>query len=268
MSKIKAVTFLLLILSFNANRAVAGCDPKEDPCAPKKVKNEWVSSLAVGLGGTNGNSKTGALTTLADFTKETDEDIITLNVVQGYAEDRNGLVEDSTSTTGFKREKIKTRNDITGQAGYKLLLDELNFINFGTRAVHDELADIDYRVNLYPTFGHFFIKNDDYKLSFDVGPGYTFERVGSLDNNYFSPRLGEEFGWIISCNSKITQNAEVFFNTDDTEDYQINTNLNLETVVSSLLSVVVGIRDTYDNLPAANRQKNDLSLISALKFTF
>jgi hypothetical protein len=136
---------------------------------------------------------------------------------------------------------------------------------FDTLFVNDEIADIDYRVNLTPLVGYYIVKNPDVTLGVDVGPGYLFEKVGGVEDDYFAPRIGDSFSWTISCTSKIYQKANITFDANDADNYLVSGEVGVESALNSLLSLTLLLRNTYDNVPALDRDKNDLALISGIK---
>lgn len=241
-----------LILPF---RVWAECST-QDPCVPKKDKDAWYNSLALGFNLTSGNSDTTLLTILENTTRETDSDLIDLGVNYNFGEDDKAKDENGDKTT---------RNDFRAQAGYNYKLSERWFTGFGTKFLNDEIAEVDYRVNLNPTVGYFLVKDADISFSLETGPGYTFEKVDDVKDEYFSPRIADTFNWVISCTSKLFQKAEVLFDVNDSDNYIFNGELGIEAAISSSLSLVVSLRETYDNQPAVDREKDDLALISALK---
>lgn len=248
---------MLLVVGLCSSRSAhAACNPAEDPCAPKKELDAWVKSLALGFNYTSGNSDTTNLSVLGGASRETADDIIDIAAAYGYGEDRarDGEGEDS-----------KNKDDFRANADYKYLLSDRIFVGVGANFLYDDISDVDYRVSLVPTVGYFLLKDEDFKLSVDAGPGYTFERVADIEDDYFSPKVGERFDWTISCTSKIYQKAEIFFDTNDSDNYLVNAELGLESALSSSLSLVFLVRDTLDNQPAADREKNDLAMITALK---
>lgn len=245
-----------LLLFVCARQATAACDAAADPCGPKKVLDSWEKSLAAGLNLTRGNSDTLLLTLLAQARRETDQDIIRFDASYGYGEDSTNTADGEDSTT---------RNDARVTAGYNYLLSERTFVGGIVDFRYDEIADIDYRFTLSPTVGYYFLKDADFKFSGDIGPSYVFEKVGGEENDYFAPRIGERFEWVISCTSKLYQSAEILYDVEDSDNYMMNAEAGVEAAIATNLALVVLLRDNYDNLPAADREKNDLTLITALK---
>lgn len=254
---IKSIAFVAATLAgaFLNSSAFAACE-KDDPCAPKKELNAWDKSLAVGFNLTKGNSDTTLLTILGNANRETTEDLIDFGLAYNFGDDKNAEDESGDSTT---------RNDVRANASYDYKYTERAYVGAGTKFLYDEIALVDYRVNLNPNLGYFLVKDPTFSFALEGGPGYTFEKVDGVDDNYLSPRIADRFEWIISCTSKLFQSAEVLLDVNDSENYIVNAELGVEAALNSRLSLVVALRNTYDNLPAVGVDKNDLTVISALK---
>jgi putative salt-induced outer membrane protein YdiY len=251
-----SAAFTLFLILIPATQAFSQCDPKEDSCAPKKEPGAWDKSLAFGLNVTSGNSETTVANIASKFAKDFEGEIWDFGLAYNYGEDkaREDSGEDKTN-----------RNDLRGNASYNHMLNDNVFVGFGTKFLYDEIADVDYRVGLDPTAGYYFIKDNTYKFRLEAGPSYIFEKVGSVSDDYLAPRIADRFDWAISCTSKIYQTAEVLFDINDSDNYLVNAEIGVEAALNSTLSLVFTVRETFDNQPAPDREKDDLAIITALK---
>jgi putative salt-induced outer membrane protein YdiY len=252
---------ILLALSIlvSAPQAHAECVPgAADPCAPKKKIGDWDTSVALGFNMTSGNSDTSLFTFIGSANYEKDSDIFTSQMMYNFGTDKNANSEENDDTV---------RNDFRAMAQYDYLLTERTYIGFGSKFFYDEIAEIDYRIFADPTAGYYLLKDNSFKFALEGGPSYVFERVGGLNDNYLAPRIGDRFEWMITCTSKIFQQAEILLDVNDSSNYIVNAQLGAEAALSTTMSLVFLIRETYDNQPAAGLDKRDLALISALKFS-
>lgn len=236
---------------------VAECVPSTDPCAPKKVVGEWEKSGLVGFNLTSGNSDTTLLTTGLKAALDKDGNLWNFGLEYGFGED-NDRNDPETGDT--------SRNDLRFNGRYDHLLSERLYAGFGTKFLYDEIADVDYRVNLDPNLGYFILRDNSFKFSLEGGPAYIFERVGGIEDDYLAARFGDRFEWAISCTSKLYQAAEVVMDVSDTDNYIVNAELGVEAALNASMALVLTIRESYDNVPAEGREKDDLAVISALKF--
>lgn len=257
MKKTLKVVFLsLLTVLISTSIAFSQCDPKEDACAPKKEPGAWDKSLAFGLNVTSGNSETTLANIASKIARDYEGEIWDFGLTYNYGEDkdRESAGEDKVN-----------KNEFRGNASYNHMLNDTSFVGFGTKVLYDEIADIDYRVGLDPTYGYYFIKDNTYKFRLEAGPSYIFEKVGGLSDDYLAPRVADRFDWAISCTSKIYQTAEVLMDINDSDNYIVNAEIGIEAALNATLSLVFLVRETFDNQPAADREKDDLAVITALK---
>lgn len=244
----------LSLLFFASNFALAECIPGADPCAPKKKMDEWDKAMLFGFNLSRGNSETVLLNIAANAKKETAQDLWDFGASYNYGEDKQK-----------PEEQQKTRNDVRANGSYNYLFTDRMFGGLGAKFLYDEIADVDYRVNADPTIGYYLLKDNTFKFRLEGGPSYTFEKVGGVSDDFFSPRVADRFDWAISCTSKVYQQAEIYFDISDSDNYIVNAEAGVEAALSTNLALVVAVRDSYDNLPAADKDKNDLAVISSIK---
>ncbi len=260
MTKIKLLAVVLLIFSSTAVAEEAlQCPPCPDcpECPADEVKKDgWDLSAALGFNLTRGNSDTLLLTGGVTGTKEQGDNIYLLKADGALGEDKDRDDPETGSTT---------QKEAKGVAEYKHLLGERWYIGGVLNAVFDDIADIDYRYIVGVPVGYFLIKEDDMKLNLEAGPSYVFEKVGGKTNEYFSPRIADRFDWDISDTSKFFQSTEVLLSVEDGDDTLVNSEVGIEAAINSKLSLVLTVKHEFDNLPAEGRDRNDLSVISALK---
>ncbi len=245
--------FLLPLISVSA---LAECIPKDEACAPKKKIGEWDNSLAFGYNMTSGNSDTQLVTILGKSYYEKDKNIVDSTFMYNFGSDSNAKDETGDDTT---------RNDFRLLSAYNRLLDDRMYLGMGGKFFYDEIAQIDYRVFIDPSMGYYLLKDNTFKFRVEAGPSYIFEEVDSVKDDYLAPRLGDKFEYYLSCTSKLYQSAEILFDVNNSENYLVNAEVGIEAALSTELSLVFLVRETFDNEPAEGREKDDLAMISALK---
>lgn len=241
---------------FCFGNAQAECADSNDPCAPKKVIGSWDTSGSFGFNLTRGNSDTKLINLGLKAHKESDKNIYDFMSAYNFGDDENATTEELGSTT---------RNDFRANGRYDRLLTDRWFTGVGSFFLYDEVADLDYRVTVDPGAGYYFVKNPDVNFRLEAGPSYVFEQQGGIENNYLAPRIGDRLEWILSCTSKLYQSASVLLDVNDSENYLILAELGVEAALSTNLALVFTVRETYDNVPAEDREKGDLQVITALK---
>lgn len=255
MAKIRIIFGGLVLFSFFF---VPASKADEPVCPAQAVKDpsRWDKSVAAGFNLTDGNSDTVLGTLGAKLSRDFEKNIWRFEASGNYGESDAG-----TSDGG----KEKTKQDLKLEAEYKRLLSDRVFVGFGNTYLYDDIADIDYRLTLSPLAGYFLVHEDNLKLSVEAGPSYIFERVGGMDDDYLAPRIAERVEWKFSETGKFFHSAEAIFDVNDSENTLVNGEVGLEAALDSSLSLVLKITDKYDNVPAANLERNDLGIISALQ---
>lgn len=228
-----------------------------DDCAPKKKKDPsvWDKALSFGFAFSDGNSNTTVLRARGDISRDYNKNLWDFYVDYGFEE----------ADDGGQGEVETTRNQVLAGSDYKREFSDIWFTGFGTSFRYDEIADIDYRVILNPTIGAHIVKTDDLKFALETGPSYIFEKVGNVSDDYFSPRIANNFEWVISETAKIYQSAEYLFDVSDTDNYIVNAEAGIQTSITELFGLAVLVRTAYDNQPAEDRERNDVAVITSLR---
>lgn len=253
-----AFTFITMALH---SRVFAQTPDPNDPlalgkktcdCPDPRDKTVWNSSIALGFSLTDGNSETSLLHISARTEKEKDSNIWSFNVQEKYGETENDTTVDMTS----------------GKAGYKRLLTERFYLGAATDYLRDEIADIKYRVVPEITAGYFLLKDEDLEFNLEAGPAYVFEEVGGVSNDYLAAKIGNGFKYQISPTSRIFQTSSVLLDTSDSDNYIIDASAGLEVAINASLSLILAVRDLYDNVPAEGKKRNDVAFVTSIGLNF
>jgi putative salt-induced outer membrane protein YdiY len=232
---------------------VAACSAlgqAQDPALQKQP--EWEKSAALGLTLTRGNSKTLLFTGNIQATKKLPQHEFNFGADATYGEDEDG----------------KNAENIRGYGQYNRLFTEHFFGYLRLEALHDDIADIYYRITLGPGAGYYFIKEKNMSLRAELGPAYIHENVGGEVSDYLTLRIAERFDWKINERAKLWQSVEVLPQVDDWDNFIVNAEIGLETSVTTQVNLRTYLQDTYDHEPAPGRQKNDLKFVTAIAYKF
>ena len=220
--------------------------------------NKWESSAAAGLSLTRGNSETLLMTLDLKSTRKTATDEILLGATATYGENTDQDT-DKTETTA---------QSLAAFAQYNHSLNERWYVGARADFLHDELADLKYRVTVGPHVGYYAIKQPETTLKFEAGPSGVFERQGDEDNQYAALRLSERFEHKFSPRAKMWQGVDFIPQIDLWHNYLIIAEIGAEASLTERLSLRGVIQDYYDNDPAEGKKNNDLKLITSLVYKF
>ena len=216
-------------------------------------KYPWESSLGFGFTLTRGNSDTVLATGNIQTHRKGLENEIGLGADGAYGE--NNSIQNVNSVHGF------------GQ--YNHLFSERFFGYLRADTLHDEIADLQYRITLSPGVGYYFLKETNTTLAGEIGPAMVFERRGGSDENYVTLRLAERFEHKFpSQNARVWQSAEFLPQVDDVNNYIANAEVGIEAAIYKKISLQAILQDSFVNQPAPGRDQNDLKIISGLKYKF
>ena len=106
-------------------------------------------------------------------------------------------------------------------------------------------------------------------LRAEIGPGYIYEKDGDgTSRSYMTLRLAERFEHKLNDHAKIWEMVEYLPQVDRFGNYIVNAEIGVETTMTKKLNLVAYVQDTYHSEPADGRLKNDVKLVSAIKYKF
>lgn len=240
----------LALTSVNLMAQAPASAAAPDPAAAPT--DEWVAALRFGFNYNSGNTDTSLLDFGATANREVGDDIYTFTAAHRIGE--------ADSVTNVDASEAK--------ADYKHLFTERLYAGLGLGWMRDEIADVQYRVTIEPKIGYFIFKDPTgFSLNLETGPGYIFEEVGDISDDYLAPFIGERLDYVISDTAKIFQHARITFSADSSDNYLVKAGAGIETTVTESLSLITGVELDYDNEPALGRKKDDVRVVTSLNVT-
>lgn len=224
--------------------------PADAPAAA--ISMGWTSSAALGISLAEGNSDNLSMQASFDTAYREKKQEFFFNGNYTYAENSG----------------VKSSNIFELMTQYNRLLNNRWYIGFGTGFLSNDLADVDYRITPAVTLGYYLIKSDSMTLSFEAGPGYTFEEVGGVSDHFFSIAGAEKFVWELNDSMSLNQSVISQFNPSDSDDYNLIAAVSLDTDITKNLAWRISASWIYDNTPAANRGKDDTTLTTGIAVKF
>ena len=232
--------------------APTGKIPAPSDSGPKAIQNGWTNTAALTLSMADGNSDNLNITASYDATLRRDLGEFFFTTTYSYAEADNTASADT----------------LNARTQFNKLLSEKTYLGTGLGYLRDDIANIDYRITPAVTLGHYFIKENHLTLSFEVGPGYTFEKVDGITDDYFSIVAGEKLIWEINKRLSLKQSLIGHINPSETEDYNLIADLSLDTDLTKHLAWRIAASWSFDNTPASDSDKDDITLSSGITVKF
>ncbi|HKI69719.1 MAG TPA: DUF481 domain-containing protein [Verrucomicrobiae bacterium] len=222
-----------------AGAGAAFCAAAQSAAPAVEPPPAWEKSAAIGLTLTRGNSDTL---------------LFTGNVRAGYKGKENEISTGADATYGENND-VKNAESLHGFGQYNRLFPDRFYGYARPDALHDAIADLDYRLTLSPGAGYYFVKRPNTRLSGEAGPGFIYEKQGNNTKSYMILRLAEQFEHKFNDRVRVWQSLEFLPQVDDFNNYILNAELGLESALSEKLSLRTYLQDTYDNVPAPGRKK-------------
>ena len=256
--KVVTVTNVVTVLVTNVvtvTNLVAAAPAPASSAAPvpaPPAKYPWLSSVSAGLTLTRGNSSSTLFN--ADFVtkKKTPYNEYALGADTAYG----------------KQNSKETINNYRAFAQWNHLFSERFFGYLHTDGLHDSIADLDYRFNLGPGAGYYFLKGKQTSLSAEAGAGYQAQRLGGKDVSFATLRLAEHFEHKFNNRARLWEKVELLPQVDKFDNYLVNFEIGIETSITKSFSLKTYLVDTYANRPALSHKKNDAKIVAAVAYKF
>ncbi|MFN0066953.1 MAG: YdiY family protein [Limisphaerales bacterium] len=218
------------------------------PAAPRR----WETTAAAGATVTAGNSDTVLFTADVNTLRNWENDKLTAGLSGGYGEDNSEVNNEFLRAFAQYNRALTDRWYAYGR---------LDFL-------YDGIADIDYRFSLSPGIGYHLIKNDRTTLSAEAGPGYVWEKVGGIEDDYPTIRFGERFTFKINDRARLWQSFEFVPQIEDFGNYFLSGELGIEADITKRMSLRVVASNQYRSEPADGRDENDFRLVAGVGYKF
>jgi putative salt-induced outer membrane protein len=211
----------------------------------------WENTAELGFVTTTGNTQTENLTLKNTFKYSWEKTSLKLeasmlNAQQTTRDARNeggSLVVDETTekTAESYRLSGKVRRD----------LRERLFTYGAASWERDVFAGIDSRYVIGAGLGYKALTLPKHELSLEAGADYTDEQaVGDADSEtYAGARAAGDYLWKFSDTAKLSQELELLYNLEESDDYRINSVTSVTAALTSKLALKTSYTLKYDNQP-------------------
>jgi len=213
---------------------------------------EWNTTAALGLSISSGNTENTLLNAVLLTSRKWEKNEVDLGLDASYGESDG--VRNTANAHAF--------------AQYNRLFTEKFYGLLRVDGTHDDISDVQYRFTVSPGVGYYVFKSTNSFLRFETGPGFVWERVAGVDDNYVTLRVAERYETQINDRVKLWQYIEWLPNVEDFMDGVINAELGVDSSLTKKLSLRAYVQDTYDSTPAPGLKHNDVKFIMALAYKF
>jgi hypothetical protein len=250
-----ALSVAASLLSASAGLAADAAAPAEPP------KQIWESTASLDLALTRGNSDSFLATATINAHRKWENDELLLGAAAGYG---NNTTTDSTG----QKVTSETVNYARAFGQFNYLFTERFYVGLRLEGLHDEIADINYRVTVSPMAGYYFIKHTNTFLVGEVGPSLVTQDLGGDTSTYIGLRLAERYEYKFAGGARFWESLEWIPQVDEFDNWILNAEIGISAPIYKVLDVRLVAVDTYNNQPAAGREKNDLKLLAGVGARF
>jgi putative salt-induced outer membrane protein YdiY len=212
----------------------------------------WESIVTFGLSATAGNSDSALVTGVFQTHKRTPADEWAFHADAAYGEASS--VENNETLHGFVQ--------------YNRLFNDRWYGYVRGDALHDGIADIEYRLTFSPGAGYYFVKNGPTGLAGEAGPAILYEKLDGEYHTYPTLRLAQRLDHKFDGHARLWQNVEFLPPFTSPESFLVNAEVGVETPLTKYFSLQTYVQDNFANVPAPGRVNNDVKLVSALAVKF
>jgi len=246
---------LFILLAMGFTRSAEGAAPLDE--APKDPEASWKSEVSVGYNTTRGNAQTEQFTLNA---------LINRNKKHKSEWTLKGNVFYSEANKEMDAQKWYAMGRYAFSFGPKKA-----FYNFyRLEADHDRFAEVYYRLIPASGVGYWFFDLPETKLLIEGALGWEhtdyYGDKKDTDNLVAVPRLFYEQN--IFDRAKITQDIYFYPALSDSGAYRIHSETALTVSINKSLALRLSLLDDYNSEPPADTEKNDLTLMSSLVYSF
>ncbi len=134
----------------------------------------------------------------------------------------------------------------------------------------DEFAGIDNRYYLGPSVGYKFLTGPKHLLLGETGLDYVKEEyTDNTDNNFIRGRIYGQYVYAFSEKTKLKKTLEFLYDFNDSQNFNINSETSLTTLLSDQFSLKTSYEVKYDNDPTPETlHETDTILSVALVVNF
>ena len=263
-----------IALTFSASSQDKVDDALEKIDIGKEEEAFWTPGFFIGGDYSEGNTETLKINLGASVNHKSDLEEILANAEYTFGEAAIFTTEEFEDGDGNTVTRTTKNSRETNADNARAALQYNRFLRDSDRLYalmkadveYDDIAQVDYRINVGPGFGYYVVKNDDYSLGFEAGPTWRFEDVGGVKSSDPGMRIGERYERKLSANANLYQTLEYLPIFDDFDDYILDFNIGVEAALNNALNLRVAVNNQYDSTPAAGLDENDFGVVVGLVY--
>lgn len=267
---------LPVVIALTSTAAVFAADALENAAATAsalaagiteedaKLTADWQGKVAFGIESAAGNTEKDAVNGHAEAKKLRGETVV-IATLDGAWEETEVSDADGTNTRDER-----TKGNVKGELNAKQRFD--GFFVYGDIAgENDGVAGIKYRFVESIGLGTYLVDTDTLKFSVEAGVAEVQEKLDGADSDeYTAYRLAERADWVPEFAEGVSffEKADYLADFDDADHYVANAEAGVDIPMFKGLSVTFKAVVSYNNQPAAGKEKADRALVAQFGYNF
>ena len=165
----------------------------------------------------------------------------------------------------------ESENNLRAYGKYDRFIDKHWYSYVNTDFTKDRFQNLDYRIYGGTGLGYQFWDDEVKYLSFEAGPGYTYEsfRTGEEDRNYVTARWAMKFHyWLIGERLQFFHDHEGLISVEDVDDTLVRTHTGFRVPVYEGFDLLAQFDYDYKNKPAEGSEQADYRYILGVGYLF
>ncbi|MBF0197065.1 MAG: DUF481 domain-containing protein [Planctomycetes bacterium] len=215
--------------------------------------SEWSHSLSLGLNFSRGNTESTQFNTDYDGVRETEHSKLALDASIYFGEENDEKTSDAYSFGAQYNRTISERAYWLVDISYDV----------------DNIADLDYRLQVGPGLGYSVIQSEKANLDLEAGLGYQSQQYNNLEStDAMAWNAAEKWSYQLNESAKVWQGLELSGDVSEGDDYLLGAEIGVETKIAGSFNLKAVLEDQYSNIPAPGKKKNDIRLTTTLVYNF
>jgi putative salt-induced outer membrane protein YdiY len=163
-----------------------------------------------------------------------------------------------------------TENNLQVFGKYDRFIDDQWYGYVNTDFTKDRFQNLDYRIHGGAGLGYQFWDDDIKFLSFEAGPGYTYESFKTGEQrNYATARWAVRFHyWVLEDKLQFFHDHEGLISVEDVDDTLVRTHTGFRIPVYEGFDLLAQFDYDYKNKPAAGAEQADYRYILGVGYIF
>jgi putative salt-induced outer membrane protein YdiY len=163
----------------------------------------------------------------------------------------------------------RNRERIAAELLHRRELSRRAYVAYRIDALHDGIADLDYRLVASSSLGWFAIREERQEMRLEAGPAGVFERKGGDQETYPALRLALYYEARVTAVSRLSQGFEYVPELRaESGAYLAKAFVELRADLDKQIALHLRLEGDYDNRPAEGKQKQNSTFSASISYTF